>query len=97
MPKENVIVAEILRYLNNLNRSVAEKVQGTALSSGKADINACYKGRTLRIEVKTPDHGNKASKKQEMNLKRWEAAGAYCCVAYNLDDVKSVIAQIDMD
>lgn len=96
MPKENTIVANILRYLNSLECSVAEKVQGTALSSGKADINACYKGHTLRIEVKTPDHGNKASKKQKINLKRWKAAGAYCCVAYSLEDVKAVIAQIDM-
>ncbi len=95
MSRENVIVAEILSYLNKLPICVAEKVQGTALSSGKADINACYRGHTLRIEVKTPDNGNTASKKQNMNLRRWKAAGAYCCVAYNLETVKNLIAQID--
>lgn len=91
MPRENVIVENILKYLNSLPVCVAEKVQGSAISSGKADINACYKGHSLRIEVKTPDHGNKASKKQEMNLKRWETAGACCIIAYSLEDVKKVI------
>lgn len=95
MPKENVIVSNILRYLNSLECSVAEKVQGTALSSGKADINACCKGHALRIEVKTPDHGNTASKKQEINLRRWEAAGARTLIAYSLEDVKKLIQSIE--
>lgn len=94
MPKENVIVNEILKYLNELPQCVAEKVQGTALSSGKADINGCYKGHSIRIEVKTPDHGNKASKKQKLNLLRWKKAGAYCCVAYSLDDVIELLGDI---
>lgn len=97
MPREEAIVSEILNYLNNLHNCVAEKLQGTAMSSGKADINGCYKGRSLRIEVKTPDHGNKASKKQNMNLRRWKAAEAYCCVAYSLADAVSLIKKIDSD
>lgn len=95
MPKENVIVNEILRYLNSLPLGVAEKVQGSAMSSGKADINGCYRGHSIRIEVKTPDHGNKASKKQEINLIRWGKAGAYCCVAYSLTDVIDLLERID--
>lgn len=95
MPRESTIVAEILDYLNKLPNCVAEKLQGTALSSGKADINCCYKGHSLRIEVKTPDHGNKASKKQKINLRRWKAAGAFCIVAYNLEDVKKLLTEID--
>lgn len=91
MPRESTIVNRILSYLNSLDGCVAEKVQGTALSSGKADINGCYKGRSLRIEVKTPDHGNKASKKQTINLMRWEKAGAIAVIAYNLDDVIKAI------
>lgn len=95
MPREEVIVTAIIKYINSLDGGVAEKVQGTSMSSGKADINACYRGRSIRIEVKTPDHGNKTSKKQEINLKRWKAAGAYCCVAYNLSDVKDLIQIIE--
>lgn len=70
---------------------VAEKVQGTALSSGKADINACINGRCIRLEVKTADHGNKASKKQKINLRRWSAAGAICGVVYSLEEVKELL------
>lgn len=93
--REAVIVNNILKYLNGLPHCVAEKLQGSANSSGKADINACYKGRCLRIEVKTPDHGNRASKRQVANLKRWEVAGAVCMVAYSLDEVKEVVAKLE--
>lgn len=94
MPREEVIVSSIIKYLNSLDGGVAEKVQGSSMSSGKADINACYKGRSIRIEVKTPDHGNKASEKQKINLRRWKRAGAYCIVAYSLEEVKELIREI---
>lgn len=87
MPKESTIVTSILTYINGLKGGVAEKTQGTARSSGKADINACYQGRSIRIEVKTPDDGNTASKKQSVNLQRWRAAGALAFVAYSVKDV----------
>lgn len=86
--REAQIVKSILDYLNSQPLCVAEKVQGSASGSGKADINACYHGRCLRIEVKTADHGNKASEKQLVNMQRWERAGAICFVAYSLEDVK---------
>lgn len=95
MPREEVIVAEIIKYINSLECGVAEKIQGTSMSSGKADINACYKGRSIRIEVKTPDHGNKASEKQKINLKRWKKAGALCIVAYSLDEVKKALKEME--
>ena len=91
MSRENAVVSGILDYLNSLPFATAEKVQGTALSSGKADINASVRGRSVRIEVKTFDHGNKASKKQSINLRRWAATGAVCIIAYTVDDVKAVI------
>ncbi len=93
MARENSIVSSILEYINSLPCSIAEKVQGTALSSGKADINACVRGRCVRIEVKTIDHNNKPSKKQHINLRRWASKGAVCIVAYTVNDVKSVITK----
>lgn len=95
MPREEVITKKIITYINKLDQGVAEKVQGTALNSGKADINACYKGHSIRIEVKTPDHGNIASEKQNLNLRRWEKAGAYTLVAYSLEDVKQLLEEIN--
>lgn len=92
MALESQIVDRILKYLNEkVEGCIAEKVHGNALQFGRPDINGCWKGRSFRIEVKTPDHGNKPTKAQELNLKRWEKAGALCFVAYSLDDVKEQI------
>lgn len=95
MPREETIVQRILDWINAQEEGVAEKLQGSAISSGKADINACYKGHSLRIEVKSRDHNNKASKKQIVNIQRWSKAGAFCIVAYDLTDVKKLLWGID--
>jgi len=91
MPLESTIVKGILKFLNDLPGCAAEKVAGRSSSSGKADINGCYHGRMFRLEIKTPDHGNKASLKQEINLMRWKAAGAICAVCFNLTEVKKAL------
>lgn len=91
LPLESQIVNRILKYLNSLDNCVAEKVHGNAFQFGRPDVNGCINGKSFRIEVKTPDHGNKPSKAQELNLALWEKAGALCFVAYSLDDVKERI------
>lgn len=96
MPKEISIVDKILTYINNLPHGVAEKIQGTLRSSGKSDINACINGKSIRLEVKTSDHGNKASKKQSINLRRWAAAGAICAVVYSLEEVIDLLERHDV-
>lgn len=95
MPLEKSITNSILAYLNSLPSCRAEKVQGGAAASGRADINACYRGRTLRIEVKTPDHKNKASEKQKHNLEKWLKAGAVIMIVYNLEAVEMAIYYLD--
>lgn len=96
MVREISIVESILSYINSLPTGTAEKVQGTSHSSGKADINACIHGHCIRLEVKTSDHGNKASKKQSINLKRWAAAGAICGVVYSLQEVKELLEEYNV-
>jgi len=91
MPLETSITASIMKYLNGLPECVAEKVMGNAYQFGRPDINACYQGKTYRIEVKTADNGNKPSKSQELNLKKWAKAGAICIAVWSLDDVKNII------
>lgn len=95
MPLESNITKSILTYLNSLPNCIAEKVQGNASNSGRADINACYKGWTLRIEVKTPDNGNVPTEAQLHNLRKWYSAGAVIMVVYSLDAVKHFIKYID--
>lgn len=96
MAREISIVDNIIKYICSLPNGTAEKVQGTMRSSGKADINACINGRCIRLEVKTADHGNKASKKQSINLKRWSAAGAVCGVVYSLEEVKILLEKYNV-
>lgn len=95
MPFEKSITNSIIKYLNSLPDCRAEKVQGGATASGRADINACYRGRTIRIEVKTPDHKNRTSEKQKHNLDKWAKAGAVVMTMYNLDAVKAALWYIN--
>lgn len=87
MAFEKSITNSVLKYLNSIEGCVAEKVAGTSSSSGKADINGCIRGRSFRIEMKSPEHGNKASTKQEVNLLRWKKAGSVCLICYSLQEV----------
>jgi len=93
MSLESNLQKRTLEYLNSLSFCVAENVSGNATQSGRADINGCIRGRNFRLELKVPDNKNKASKKQEMNLRRWSKAGAVTMVSYSLDFVKLVFTE----
>lgn len=83
--KESVITAKILKYLNGLLGCYARKVPGGYFSSGWPDIVGCYAGRSFLIEVKRP--GEKTTKLQDEELKRWGTAKARTLVAYSVEDV----------
>lgn len=95
MALESTITNSIIKYINSLEGGIAEKTMGNAFQFGRADINACYKGHCLKIEVKTADHGNKASLAQELYLKEWGRAGAVCMVVYSLAEVKKAIKKLE--
>lgn len=95
MPFETTITHRIMGYLNNMDGVIMEKVKGEAECSGRADINGCYHGQSVRIEVKTPDNRNKPSKKQLYNLYQWNRAGALCIVAYSLEAVVYALQKYD--
>lgn len=95
MAFEVSITRSIVAYLNGLPGGRAEKLKGSSSGSGKADVNACYRGRSLRIEVKTPDDRNTASKKQEHNLEKWERAGAVVMVVYSKKAVMKFLKLLD--
>lgn len=88
MALESSITGAILDYINGLPECRAEKLKGGSSASGRADINACYQGRSLRIEVKTPDHRNTTSRKQEHNLEKWYRAGSAVMVVYSKEAVE---------
>ena len=91
MALESQITGRIMEYLNGLKGCIAEKVMGNAYQFGRPDINACYKGQSYRIEVKTADNGNKPSKSQELNLRKWANCGAVAIAVWSLDEVRNII------
>lgn len=91
MPLESTIQAKVIKYLNSLPNCIAENVSGNSHQSGRPDINGCINGRCFRIELKSPDHGNVATKKQKHNLKKWKKAGAITGVCYSLEEVKELL------
>lgn len=99
MPSEASIVRAILKYLNGLDRCYAHKVHGGPYgTAGQPDIDACFKGRALKIEVKRPSLD--ATPIQRVCLDRWRASGAVSFVAHSVEEVKAelrVAQLIDRD
>ena len=92
---ETGLQSRVLDYLNSLPRCMAENVSGNAQQSGRADINACYKGYCLKIELKDPTTGYQPTQQQLLYLRKWKAAGAKTGVCYSLKDVKKLLEEID--
>ena len=94
MPRETSVTHAIVAYIKQIG-GYAEKVKGDSSASGRPDINACYKGRCIRIEVKTPDNRNTASRKQRINLIRWKRSGAVAMVVYSKHAVENFISYLN--
>lgn len=82
---ENCFQSSVLKYLNQLLGCKAENVSGNASQSGRPDINGCFCGRMFKLELKTTDHRYQASKKQNLELRKWKNAGCVVGVIYSMD------------
>lgn len=56
---------------------------------GLPDLMCVYKGKIICIEVKIS--GNKPTKLQEVIIRKLTDAGAICCIAYSIEDVKKML------
>ena len=92
MGLESNFQSTALKYLNSLPGCRAENVSGNANQSGRPDINGCYRGRMFKIELKTPDNKNEATKKQSLELRRWRNAGCAIAVIYTMDFLKEMFS-----
>lgn len=92
MGLESNFQATVLEYLNSLPGCKAENVSGNANQSGRPDINGCYKGRMFKIELKTPDNKNEATKKQELELRKWKNVGCAVAVIYTMDFLRDMFS-----
>jgi len=87
---EGNLQSSVLKYLNSLPGCKAENVSGNANQSGRPDINGCYHGRMFKIELKTPDNKNEATRKQRLELRKWANVGCAVAVSYSLSFIRSM-------
>lgn len=73
----------------------AIKVQGNAQRSGEPDIDGCYRGRSLKLEVKRPQGTYKPSELQLAVLSMWKEAGALTGVVHSVDEVKALLEEAE--
>ena len=92
--RESSLTTRILKYLNSLPGCKAEKRHGSQYSeAGAPDINACYRGRSVQIEVKRP--GEKPTRIQLKRLREWQEAGAVVGWVTDLEGVKKIIEELE--
>lgn len=64
-------------------------------AKGEPDIIGCYRGFYVAIELKRPDGKGKASKLQEVKLRRIRESGGFGIIADNLEEVLKIFEEID--
>ena len=94
---ERDVVAAIKKYLASLGSDVFfwKEHGGPYGASGVPDIICCYKGRFLGLEVKLPS--GKLTELQKRAIEKINRAGGIACRVESVDDVKAVIARVDLD
>ena len=92
--RESSLTTRIIKYLNSLPGCKAEKRHGSQYSeAGAPDINACYRGRSVQIEVKRP--GEKPTRIQLKRLREWQEADAVVGWVTDLEGVKKIIEELE--
>ena len=94
---ERDVVASIKKYLASLGSGVFfwKEHGGPYGTSGVPDIICCYKGRFLGLEVKLPS--GKLTELQKRAIEKINRAGGFACRVESVDDVKAVIARVDLE
>ena len=91
--KEQDYQRKLVKYLESLGAYVVKVV--AASKKGVPDILACYKGKFIAVEVKTPTTRSNTTKLQEYNLKKVQQAAGYATVAVEPKDLEEIINEID--
>ena len=92
---EQAYQKKITKLLEDKGAYVVKVIVGN--KKGIPDIIACYKGKFLAIEVKTPRTMNNVSPLQTFNLKKINDCGGYSIVAWSTDRVEEILEMIDND
>ena len=95
-PLESGITGRIVKFLNSLPRCKAQKLHmGGWTLAGEPDIDCCYRGQTLKLEVKR-DPAQEPTKLQYQRLAAWAEAGAVVAVVTSVAEVRELIATLDI-
>lgn len=93
---EKDITNKILKYLRSLDKCYCFKEHGGSYgSAGIPDIICCYHGRFVAFEVKTAK--GRTTVLQDINIRNIHNAWGIAVVVRNLDEVKSVLKELDAD
>ena len=94
---ERDIVTAIRKYLASLGSDVFFwKEHGSVYgTNGVPDIICCYKGRFLGLECKRP--GGRLTELQKRAIEKINRAGGVACRVESVEDVKRVIARVDLE
>ena len=94
---ERDIVTAIRKYLASLGSDVFFwKEHGSVYgTNGVPDIICCYKGRVLGLECKLP--GGRLTELQKRAIEQINRAGGFACRVESVEDVKRVIARVDLE
>jgi len=91
--KEQDYQKKIVKYLESKGAYVVKVI--TASKKGVPDVLACYKGRFIAIEVKTPTTMNNASELQKYNLEKIRDAGGVAMISCEASDLDYTLKRID--
>jgi len=86
---------KIVKHLESLGAYVVKVV--AASKKGVPDILACYKGKFIAIEVKTPTTRKNTTKLQDYNLNKVRQAAGYAMVAVDIEDLECILNEIDYE
>jgi len=91
--KEQDYQAKIIKRLEARGAYVIKVV--AASKKGVPDLVACFRGRFLAIEVKTPVTRSNTSKLQMYNLDKIKDADGYALVAVQAEELDWVLDEIE--
>lgn len=89
--RESSIERAIMRHLSQIPGAHFIKLTGVI---GAPDRIGCINGRMICIEIKRP--GERPRPSQEIEIARWQAAGAVCIIAHSWEEVAATLASLDL-
>mgnify|MGYP001222844928 CR=1 FL=1 len=92
MTTERAITEAIIRWLRQQGAHVI-KTHGGPHRRGLPDLIGAYRGRALALEVKRP--GGRPTPLQQYELERWATAGAVAGVVTSIEDVKTLVREVN--